>query len=293
MQLSRKRLLRGAGIVVVISILLPYLISGCFSFRMNQKSVVEYYKNQDIQPVLRKVNYKTWDIHFAEIGADTLPLVVFVHGAPGSWSAFRHFLRDSTLYSKAHLISVDRPGYGYSDFGRPATKLEDQSRLLSVVFEYNKSGKPAILVGHSLGGPIIARMAIDYPEQVGGVIMVAPSIDPELEPEEWYRLPLSLPMIRWVLPISLDMTNREILHLRSELEKMLPLWKEILAPTIIIQGGKDELVAPGNAQFAEKMIINAPVQVQFKPDVDHFIPWNNPGLIKEAIFSSLPYLEKD
>jgi pimeloyl-ACP methyl ester carboxylesterase len=173
----------------------------------------------------------------------------------------------------------------------PETRVAEQSKLLSALFQYNKSGKPAILVGHSLGGPIAARMSINYPKEVGALILVSPSIDPGLEPEEWYRFPLALPFIRWILPASLDMTNREILHLRKELEQMLPLWEEIKAPTTVIQGSKDNLVDPDNAKFAQKMIINAPLKIQVETEADHFIPWNNPGLIKSAILSYLEEVE--
>ncbi|HEY5692223.1 MAG TPA: alpha/beta hydrolase [Cyclobacteriaceae bacterium] len=46
----------------------------------------------------------------------------------------------------------------------------------------NKNARPIILIGHSLGGTVIARMTMDSPELVDGVVMVAPSIDPEIEP---------------------------------------------------------------------------------------------------------------
>ena len=68
---------------------------------------------------------------------------------------------------------------------------------------------------------------------------------------------------------------------------MMPLWEKITSPTTVIQGAKDELVAPGNAAFAKKMIRNAPVKLILKPDDNHFIPWNDPGLIKSAVLSYL------
>jgi len=271
--------------------MVPYLISGCFSFRMSSKEVEKYYSNEDLKPQIVQTKFQGWDINFAEIGSDTLPMVIFVHGAPGSWSAFRQFLKNKDLYSRAHLISVDRPGYGYSDFGRPQTSLQKQAELLSVLFKYDKSNKPAILLGHSLGGPVAARMAMDFPDKVGGLILIAPSIDPNLEPYEWYRFPLNLPIIRWILPVSFDMTNREIYHLKDELIEMLPLWNKITSPTIVIQGGKDNLVAPGNADFAREMIKNASVEVMFESEVDHFIPWSNPQMVVTAIDESLSRLK--
>jgi hypothetical protein len=42
-------------------------------------------------------------------------------------------------------------------------------------------------------------------------------------------------------------------------------------------------VPAANADFAKKMLINAPVEFVFKEDMDHFVPWSNPELIRDAI----------
>ena len=38
-----------------------------------------------------------------------------------------------------------------------------------------------------------------------------------------------------------------------------------------------------NAVFAERMLVNATVDIRYYEKFNHFIPWNNPQLIKEAI----------
>jgi pimeloyl-ACP methyl ester carboxylesterase len=64
---------------------------------------------------------------------------------------------------------------------------------------------------------------------------------------------------------------------------MLPLWSAIKCPTIVIQGKKDSLVDPGNADFAKKMLVNAPVEFVLVDNMDHFVPWSNPELIRAAV----------
>jgi pimeloyl-ACP methyl ester carboxylesterase len=114
---------------------------------------------------------------------------------------------------------------------------------------------------------------------------VAGSIDPELEPDEtWFRAPLATPFLSWILPRSLRSSNEEIYQLAPELEEMIPLWSTIKCPVTIIQGKKDSLVPAANADFAKKMLVNAPVEFVFKEDMDHFVPWSNPELIRSAIF---------
>jgi pimeloyl-ACP methyl ester carboxylesterase len=131
-------------------------------------------------------------------------------------------------------------------------------------------------------------MAMDYPELVDGLIIVAGSIDPELEPDEtWFRAPLATPFLSWILPRSFRASNEEIYHLKPQLEEMLPLWKNIKCPVIVIQGQKDVLVDPANADFAKKMLVNAPVDFVMVDSMNHFVPWSNPELIHDAVVKML------
>jgi esterase/lipase len=53
------------------------------------------------------------------------------------------------------------------------------------------------------------------------------------------------------LPKSFRASNEEIYQLKPELERMVPLWKEVKCPVIVIQGKKDELV-PKEMQTSQK-----------------------------------------
>ncbi len=285
-----KRVLKKTRYILILGgvFLLFQLTSGCFSFRMSKSEIKEYFIHSDQKPIITKYKIGGRRINYASIGGDSLPTVIFFHGAPGSWSAFISFLADTTLSKKAKLISVDRPGYGYSDFGNSMPSLDKQAELLKKILEDNQT-TPTILVGHSLGGPIIAKLAMKYPDLVNALIMAAPSIDPQLEPNEfWFRMPLHTPFLRWVLPTSLRVTNDEIYFLKDELEEMLPYWSIIRVPVTIIQGEQDDMVPAGNAAFAKKMLVNSSkVNVVMVKDMNHFVPWTHPQLIKQAILKSI------
>lgn len=129
------------------------------------------------------------------------------------------------------------------------------------ILKTSKAVTLPILVGYSLGGPVVSRMAMDYPQLVGGLVLVAPSIDPQLEKWEWYRHVGDFFLFRPIIPKELDVSNQEILPLEKQLTLMLPLWSTIRVPVTVIQGDKDKLVPPGNADFARKMLINAPTTI--------------------------------
>ncbi|HWA32971.1 MAG TPA: alpha/beta hydrolase [Cyclobacteriaceae bacterium] len=266
---------------------LMFLVDGCMQFRMSKSEVDAYFANKERKGVLHHYAAGKRTIYYLEVGDSTLPLVVFVHGSPGSLSAFIDFMADTALLARAHLITVDRPGFGASNFGYAEPSLQKQAALLKPILENHKSQRPIILVGHSLGGPLIARMAMDYPGLVDGLVMVAPSIDPELEPDEWFRAPLATPFLKWMLPRSIRASNDEIYKLKPELEEMIPLWPQIKASTIVIQGTKDSLVPAANADFAKKMMTGTTVKVVMVEGMDHFVPWNHPYLIRNAILEML------
>jgi len=271
-------------ISLIISATAIVCMHACMSFRMSQQEVDEYFSKHHVTGTQACYHTGAREVHYVKAGNETKPLVVFIHGSPGSLSAFISYLTDSTLLQNTLLISTDRPGYGYSNFGNAEPSLKKQAAILKPLLEQYKNNRPIILVGHSLGGPVVARMAMDYPDLVNGLIIVAGSIDPELEPNEtWFRAPLATPFLSWILPRAWRVTNEEIYQLKPQLEEMEPLWSRVTCPVIVIQGTTDSLVPAGNAAFAKKVLTNAPVELYMKENIDHFIPWSNPEFIKEAI----------
>ncbi|MEM7182024.1 MAG: alpha/beta hydrolase [Spirochaetota bacterium] len=251
------------------------------------EDIEKHFQAKKIKPDERTLIIDKQKIHFVATGDNKDRIVVFVHGSPGSWDAYLRFLTDTDLLAQAKLISVDRPGYEKSQ-GEAELSLQRQAYLLMQALQKSYPEKKYLLVGHSFGGPVIARMAMDYPEQVSHLVLVAASIDPELEVVRWYQKFADWTIIRWILPHSLDVCNQEILPLKQELQKMLPLWKNIRIPVTVIQGEKDTLVPPGNATFAKKMLINtAKVDMIVKKEMNHFVPWEHPELIKTAVLGYL------
>ena len=228
--------------------------------------------------------YKTVhrEMGFAWSGNPSKPPLLLIHGSPGSWRGWAHFLLDESLQKRFHIIAVDRPGFGASGAGVAEPSLEKQASLLFDALLFNKSKAKAIVVGHSLGGPVAARLAMDYPEKFSGLILVAASVDPSLEKIKWFQYPAS--WLGFLLPKDLRVCNEEIFPLKGELEKMMPLWPKILAKIIIIQGEQDDLVPPANVDFLMGQLPPEKIlQVVRVPNLNHFVPWKRPDLILDAV----------
>jgi pimeloyl-ACP methyl ester carboxylesterase len=270
--------------------LFSQILSSCVRFEMDEKGLRQSFVGKKNQPHAGYLESQDRRLFYVEIGSDTLPVVIFVHGSPGSWNAFIDFMKDDSLLRQVQMVSVDRPGFGLtSGAGQGEKDLESQARYLRPLLEkYKKNKRRVLLVGHSLGGPLIARLAMDYPQLVDALVLVAPSIDPALEPREWFRAPLDWVLVRPLVPPFLRASNHEIRYLKPSLERMLPLWSGIRQPCVVIQGQKDNLVPPGNAHFAQRQLVRSEkVTVLLIDDLNHFVPWLRPDLIKTAIRQSL------
>lgn len=231
---------------------------------------------------IRKVRDRT--IHFLKVGnRKELPLAVFVHGSPGALNAYEAYFSDPSLLQKMDMISVDRLGFGYSDFGESESSLMVQAELIAAILKDFPQQKK-ILIGHSLGGPILAKLAIEFPKLVDGMVMVAPSISPVLEPANGWRKVLNFSLIRWFTPSGLRVCNQEIIPLKTELEMMMYGWKNIMIPLTVVQGEDDDLVPMENAFFAKSMMGHNPnVKVNILEERDHFILWSEVSLIGNEV----------
>jgi pimeloyl-ACP methyl ester carboxylesterase len=268
-------------------LLIGYFVSGCaaLEFRTSDKVIYEQFGEKGVQPEFFNYDHAGRNIHFASVGNSCDPMIIFVHGSPGSLDNFLYFLKDERLYANYHIISVDRPGFGYSDFGEGEEDLASQTEALLPLLELTDSGHPPVLVGHSLGGPVIAKMAMDCPEKVGGLMFLASSVAAEYEPSNWYRYLLEFPPIRYLVPKSFQASNTEILHLKKALQTIEDDWKNINVPSVVIHGTTDRFVPVENADFLKDRMVSTEVKLLKLEGEDHFLPWSQQELIVKELRS--------
>jgi len=274
-----------AGTINLVILAAVILWSGC-TMPPYDKAAIEAKLQGDRKPAFHELAVGGRTIFYAETGDPAQPPVAFIHGTPGSWMAFGGYLGDDKLRRAAHMIAVDRPGFGRSGYKQVVLSLREQAALLAPVLREAFKGRRAILVGHSLGAPIAVRLTMDNPDLVDGLVLVSPSIDPALEKPRWYNRVASWPFISWAIPTKLALANEELMPLEGELSKMLPLWQRVQVPVIVIQGQKDRLVSPASADFAEREL-GRRAKIIRVPDAGHFILWQQPSIISDAILSLL------
>ncbi|WP_232830212.1 alpha/beta fold hydrolase [Lewinella sp. IMCC34191] len=225
-------------------------------------------------------------LRYLQIGQDsTKPLLVFIHGAPSSSAWWLSILRDSSLRSDANLLAIDRPGYGGSGLGEPMTSVEEQAENVASVIRLRKfPGQKVILHGSSYGGTVSARIAMDYPDLVDGLLLQSASMAPSQEYTYWITNPSSLWALSWLLPSGLNSANHEKLAHEAELEDMSDEWYHINAATVILHGTDDWLIYPRNAYYACDKLVNAPILVHHMvPNKQHDLLYTAPKLLKHYL----------
>lgn len=226
------------------------------------------------------------NIRFAEFGSDTLPVTIMVHGSPSSMNFFRNFYTDSTLLSRTMLVGVDRPGYGYSDFGKAVTSINEQARLLQpIIDKYAEEKRKIYLVASSYGGSVAARLAMKNPLKVKGLLFISSSFAPGQE----YTYPIISEMLdsrwfRWFFPKVLRVANDEKLSHESALREIQDGWENIRASVILLHGKADGLIYYSNAEYARRRLKNARFLKLISLDgLGHSILDDRPDLVAENI----------
>lgn len=207
-----------------------------------------------------------------------------MHGAPGSNDNFSKLMKDSVLNDVANWISVDRLGYGFSGLGKSEESIQIQSESLLDVFEpFIKKTPLVVLIGWSYGGPIVSKMALDKPNKIDHVIMLAPAIDPEIE--RFFALGkfAQWKLTRWFVPKPLRVAQDEKLQHVQELKALENQWKELIVPVTNIHGTKDDLVPYENIYFVGEKFPNKTTDTLSIDNVGHLFPVSQPELTRKLI----------
>ncbi|MEM9053844.1 MAG: alpha/beta hydrolase, partial [Pseudomonadota bacterium] len=144
------------------------------------------------------------EVHVMTAG-DAGPPVLMIHGA--SANAYEYSYTLAPRLSQEHrVLMADRPGHGYSERPDDSETLAVQAAQMAGALEAVAPGEQAVIVGHSFGGAVALRLALDHPEKVKALVLLAPvSHDWGGGGEAWYNRyagsPLLGPAFSQLLPI--------------------------------------------------------------------------------------------
>jgi pimeloyl-ACP methyl ester carboxylesterase len=146
---------------------------------------------------------------------------VLIHGASSNLETMRKPLGDM-LAARHRVILIDRPGHGWSSRARDVDSTPAiQGRMIGQVLEKLGVG-PVILVVHSWAGALGARMALDDPHRVAGLVMLAPVAYPWPGGVGWYNTLVTAPVIGPLLAYTITLPLGYFLMARGARGVFLP-----------------------------------------------------------------------
>jgi pimeloyl-ACP methyl ester carboxylesterase len=246
--------------------------------------------------------------------------VLLIHGNPGScqdWS--RLYVPISRQYQ---AIAFDRPGHGHSERPnhRPIT-VEVQAEMLHAALTQLRVERP-ILVGHSWGGSLALVYALKFPDEISGIVLLAPAayesddgvsflsklpgwpvigdvlnflftpmlsawlvrtdIAKAFAPDPVPKKYLRHVLAEWTRPKKVKWYSIDDALLSESLPKFADRYPEIKVPVAIVTGDADQIV-PAD-QNAERLHRALPQShMNLLPKTGHQIPFTRPEAVVAAI----------
>ncbi len=257
----------------------------CMKFRISDTKAITAFAKDGVTLKFADFRIRDFKLHYAATGSDTLPTLFFIHGSPGSWDAFSEYLKDKDLLKKYRIISIDRSGFGHSNFGK-AFHLNQQAYLIEKLIQQETNHKPINLIGHSIAGPILIKLAQNSPDLFASLTILAGSISPTDEPKEYWRYIFFYPPFKWILPGAFKPSNTEIIYFKKDLYGIDSNYHLLKIPIYLFHGKKDKFVSVRNTAYAKiKLRNNENLQIVIIPEGGHFIPWTHFELIKSHLLS--------
>ena len=185
--------------------------------------------------------------------------------------------------TKANLISLDRLGYGYSDFGNAETSIQKQAESIYAIVKKHKL-KNVILFGWSYGVPIAGKMAYLYSE-IKHSVLIAGAVSPNDEIFFGIGKLAHWKATRWLTPIALRVADEEKTSHVQELLNMQGDWGQIKSPITYYHGTKDWIVPYENMLYMKNNVNDSLLKDITIEGASHFILFKEFDEIKQELLN--------
>jgi pimeloyl-ACP methyl ester carboxylesterase len=250
-------------------------------------------------------------VHYEVIGRGKP--IIFLHGWLGSWRYWMGTME--ALARRYRCYALDFWGFGDSDKTRLNCTVSD---YLSLVDQFmDRMGLvDAPVVGHSMGGTIAIRLALEYPHRVSRLILVSAPVvgrsctpiiklasNPTLNKMFWKPAILATwgrPLLHRWIATNWQVWYREILEdvlkvtreaaqqsghslIRTDLRPQL---KNLKMPVVAMHGGKDTVVSPAELHHFENGHLHNAHTVLFEKS-QHFPMLDTPSEFHKRLQEAL------
>lgn len=198
------------------------------------------------------------------VSADDRPAFVLVHGIGVSSRYFQPAAAELARHGQVYL--VDLPGYGAAPDPSRDVSIADHADVLASFLAATSLTLP-VVVGHSMGAQVVARLAQRHPHLVDHIVLMAPTLPPEARTfwralgrllVDGFREPIVVNLIAitdYFVRCGIPYALRQVPHLLDDrIEEYTP---EVRARTLILAGDRDPIAPPAWAQSVSALIADS------------------------------------
>jgi len=155
---------------ILFSLMLALVVVGCASSRYYDLGTVQF-DDFDYGFAIKKVAVKNINVALIDEGSGEETLVL-IHGLGTNAKAWNQNI--AALAEHFRVIALDLPGYGKSDKGYFKFSMGFHAEVIAGLLDALNIEK-AVLVGHSMGGQIAMTAALNYPDKISKLVLIAPA----------------------------------------------------------------------------------------------------------------------
>jgi len=252
---------------------------------------------------------ETIDLHFETGGSG--PDVLLVHGWTGSGRMWSRLICD--CQAEFRFWSVDLPGFGQSPLPADFQPTIAGHTAALAAFCQQQGIRPRAVVGHSMGGMLALKLALDYPDLVERVVLVCATVTGRYgqEAHRFFGSPLGRWLSartepfwgaavrgRWFMKVPAYVNSECQQRINEDFERATwrasmtalesiasenlgPHLGQIRQPALVMVGGRDSTVPPDEGRLAAREMPNARL-VEF-PDAHHQLLDEMPEQVIETL----------
>lgn len=245
-------------------------------------------------------NKIVYDVHQPD--SDPVGVVVIAHGLGEHARRYQHVAERLTDLGYV-VVAPDHAGHGRSDGKRLGVKdfNDFTADLHTVVGQLDAVDGPTFLIGHSMGGAIALKYALDHPDELDGLVLSGPALIPgdELPPILVKLAPVLGKLVPWLpstaLPASAVSRDPSVVAayeadplvwhgkipaglggtLMATMGTFPDRLPSLTMPTLVLHGGDDSLANPEGSRMVGRLAGGDDVTVKIYDGLYHEI-FNEP-----------------
>lgn len=224
--------------------------------------------------------------------------LVFIHGSGDSARIWRPQL---SYFGSQRAYAIDLPGHGQRPDTLPAeTSIHAYAEAAHMIFTQELQLTRPIIAGHSLGGAVALMLALEYGNELDGLILIGTGARLRVHPQllenarqaqrqarqNLAELAVASSNITQISAIEEDQPEPGPNILYRDLSAcnvfdIMDRLQEIQLPTLIIVGEEDRLTPPKYSQYLQQHIQNATLRVV--PQAGHYVMREQAEQVNQAI----------